>query len=102
MTSVPQFPELSHADAVAMAKTGWWKECDAVSIANFQLRQPRLCMDFSDFHKAVEESLGRPVWTHEFAIEGHLENELARRVEGAAPATPDILGTFLAATGAQP
>ena len=26
-----------------------------------------LCGDFSDFHEYVEEILGRPVWTHEFA-----------------------------------
>lgn len=26
-----------------------------------------LCGDFNEFHKYVEELLGRPVWTHEFA-----------------------------------
>jgi len=24
-------------------------------------------MDFSEFHKATEKALQRPVWTHEFA-----------------------------------
>lgn len=26
-----------------------------------------LCGDFNEFHKYIEEKLGRPVWTHEFA-----------------------------------
>ena len=26
-----------------------------------------LCGDFNEFHKYVEEKMGRPVWTHEFA-----------------------------------
>lgn len=26
-----------------------------------------LMCDFSDFHKYIEEKLGRPVWTHELA-----------------------------------
>lgn len=28
-----------------------------------------ICDDFSDVHKYIEEVLGRPVWTHEFASE---------------------------------
>ena len=26
-----------------------------------------LCGDFSEFHKYIEEKMGRPVYTHEFA-----------------------------------
>ena len=26
-----------------------------------------LCGDFNEFHKYIEELLGRPVWTHELA-----------------------------------
>lgn len=28
-----------------------------------------LCGDFNEFHKYIEELLGRPVWTHELANE---------------------------------
>lgn len=28
-----------------------------------------LCENFSDFHADVEQRLGRPVWTHQFANE---------------------------------
>jgi hypothetical protein len=27
-----------------------------------------LCMPFDVFHEAVEKTLGRPVWTHEFGL----------------------------------
>jgi hypothetical protein len=32
-------------------------------------------MPFDVFHKAVEEALGRPVWTHEFAYSDDLKKE---------------------------
>jgi hypothetical protein len=54
-------------EAIAKAKTGWWKDKTPKEIVDFQLYEEKLCMDFSDFHKAVEKVLHRPVWTHEFA-----------------------------------
>jgi hypothetical protein len=51
-----------------MAKTKWWKNMKANNIVAFQLFEPLLCMDFTAFHKAVEESLGRSVFTHEFRL----------------------------------
>jgi len=36
-------------------------------------------MDFSRFHEAIEAVLRRPVWVHEFAIEGHLEREYEKK-----------------------
>jgi len=59
---------MTREEAVAMAATGWWKGKPAAEVALFQLQEERLCMDFSDFHAAVEEALGFPVWTHEFAL----------------------------------
>ena len=68
-------------DAIKLAESGWWKDLPADVIVAFQLYERRLCMDFGDFHKAVEESLGRPVWTHEFAdVEG-----LRAEFEGKRP-----------------
>jgi len=59
--------QLTEEEAIALAKTEWWKSKTAEEIVKFQLFQKRLCMDFGDFHEAVEKVLGRPVWTHEFA-----------------------------------
>ncbi len=42
----------------------------------FQLSQERLCLPFELFQKAVEQALGRPVWTHEFAYPDLLWGEL--------------------------
>ncbi len=54
-------------EAIAKAKTGWWKDKTPQEIVDFQLYEEKICMDFSDFHKAVEAVLHRSVWTHEFA-----------------------------------
>ena len=37
-------------------------------IAEFQMEQDRLCVPFDVFHKAIEDALGRPVYTHEFGL----------------------------------
>ena len=54
--------------AIALGKSGWWKGLPARDVAKFQLLTQELCMDFGDFHKALEESLGRPVFTHEIGL----------------------------------
>lgn len=54
--------------AIALASSGYWNDKSAREIAGFQLFTQELSMDFGTFHKAVEESLGRPVWTHEFGL----------------------------------
>jgi hypothetical protein len=45
-----------------------WKHWTPIQIALFQINQKLLCMPFDVFHKAVEDALGRPVWTHEFGL----------------------------------
>jgi hypothetical protein len=54
--------------AVALAESEWWKDKSAKEIVAFQLFTEELCMPFGDFHKALEDSLGRPVWTHELGL----------------------------------
>jgi len=54
--------------AIALAQSNWWKGRPAREVAKFQLFTDELAMDFGDFHKALEEALGRPVWTHELAL----------------------------------
>jgi hypothetical protein len=57
----------------AMAKYGdnhWWEELesDPRKFAYYQLKEGVLLTnDFSSFHGAVEQLLGRPVFTHEFS-----------------------------------
>jgi hypothetical protein len=57
---------LTKKKAIALYESGWWRDLDARSIVKFQLFEELLCMPFDEFHKAIEEALGRPVWTHEF------------------------------------
>lgn len=45
-------------------------------IAEFQVEQNKLCMPFNVFHEAIEKTLGRPVFTHEFAFREELRKEL--------------------------
>ena len=58
---------MTREEAVKMAESKWYETQTAEEIVAFQLYEERLCMPFPLFHKAVEEALGRPVYTHEFA-----------------------------------
>jgi len=51
--------------------------------AEFQINQPFLCMPFDIFHEAVEKTIGRPVWTHEFGMNS--EGIRSEIMEGKAP-----------------
>lgn len=54
--------------AIALAATRWWKGKSAREIAERQLFTKELCCPFDVFHEAVEQCLGRGVWTHEFGL----------------------------------
>jgi hypothetical protein len=56
--------------AIKLAESRWWERdgLSARDIAGFQLLTAELCMDFSAFHKALEDSLGRSVFTHELGL----------------------------------
>lgn len=76
--------------AIALANTRWWVECSHEEIVRFQLFTRELCMPFEVFHEAMEKTLGRPVWTHEFGSCGRLVDEfLGTR---GAPSMEEILG----------
>ncbi len=81
---------LTKEDAIKLFDSNWWIGKSHKDLAMFQLHEPLLCMPFRVFHEAVEESLGRPVFTHEFGLnmEG-LMKEL--RGEAPAPSLADIL-----------
>jgi hypothetical protein len=80
--------------AIELAKTGWWKDLPADVVAGFQLFEEFLCMDFGDFHGAVEKALGRPVFTHEFGSGGNLQEEfLGKRPRPTLAEVLDLIPT---------
>ena len=60
--------QLTKEEAIAFYENKLYEKMSAKERAQFQLVQDKLCMPFDVFHEAVEEALGRPVWTHEFAL----------------------------------
>lgn len=68
--------QLTKEQAIAFGKSKAYEGMSFRMIAKFQLSQRKLCMPFNVFHKAVEEALGRPVYTHEFVNPELLLKEL--------------------------
>jgi hypothetical protein len=63
--------------AIEIAESGLCSELDSDVLALAQLYNDHLFCKFDLFHTAVEELLGRGVWTHEFADIERLRNEAA-------------------------
>lgn len=59
--------QLTREEAVAFAEARGWENLEPSERGLLQLRQDRLCMDFSVFHEGITALLDRPVYTHEFA-----------------------------------
>lgn len=81
---------MTKEQALALAATEWWNHATDREIAEFQLVEPLLCMPFGRFHEAIEKTLGRPVFTHEFGSRGH-EQLRAELFNGAEPPTLDAI-----------
>ena len=81
---------MTKKQAIQLAESEFWKDMSYEEKAKFQLFEPLMCMPFDVFHEAMEKTLGRPVWTHEFGLnyEG-LKKELLG--ETSAPSMEDIL-----------
>lgn len=60
--------QLTKDQAIAFAKNKCYEAWDYREIAEFQISQKKMCMPFGIFHEAVEKTLGRPVFTHEFGL----------------------------------
>jgi hypothetical protein len=76
--------------AIVLCNSNWWEGKSARELATFQLFTDELSMPFGVFHEAVEKSLGRPVWTHEFAL--NFDGIAAELLgEKAAPSMEDII-----------
>ncbi len=74
--------QLTKEEAIALYESGIWKEWTNEQTVRFQLYQDKLCIPFSKFQEAIEDELGRPVFTHEFAF----RDELIKEYEGKKPA----------------
>lgn len=68
--------QLTKEQAIDFAESKRWESLDLKTRALFQMHQDMLCMPFDVFHEAVEKTLGRPVFTHEFAFNPRLKDEL--------------------------
>lgn len=75
--------QLTKEQAIACAYNELWKSLDMKQRALFQLQQEKLCMPFGEFHKAVGEALGRPVYLHEL---GRNSESLLAELLGKEPA----------------
>ena len=81
--------QLTREQAIAFGENKLYERMTKRQIAEFQLEQQKLCMPFDVFHEAIEEALGRPVYTHEFAHLELLKQELYG--EKPAPTLEEIL-----------
>ncbi len=81
--------QLTKDEAIAFGESGIFLTWSYDEVVRFQLFQKRMCMPFDVFHKAIEEVLGRPVWTHEFANRENIVNEYLGERE--APTMEEII-----------
>lgn len=80
--------------AVILYDSGFYNKLSDYEKVKFQLFEPLLCMPFDAFHHAVENVLGRPVFTHEFGLnlEGLKEEFLG---ESPSPTPEEIMNLIL-------
>jgi hypothetical protein len=59
---------MTKEEAIKLADSRFWEGMTPRERATFQLFEDRLCMPLDVFHEALEEALGRPVFTHELGL----------------------------------
>ena len=59
---------MTKEQAIELSKSKFWMSQTFEERARFQLFEDLLCMPFEVFHEALEKTLGRPVYTHEFGL----------------------------------
>jgi hypothetical protein len=64
---------LTKQQAIDLYNSEVWKDWTDEKIVRVQLFQERLCVDFRKFHEALENVLGRGVFTHELSS-SNIEN----------------------------
>ena len=81
--------QLTKDQAIQFFDTKSWEALSFEERAKFQISQERLCMPFGVFHEAVEKTINRPIFTHEFGLNyDGLRNELNG---GNAPTLEEIV-----------
>lgn len=73
---------MTKEEAIALGETKFWEKMTHREIAVFQMNEPLLCMPFGVFHEAIEKTLERPVFTHEFAMN---KDGIMKELMGDAP-----------------
>jgi hypothetical protein len=82
---------MTKEQAIKLWESKFWESMSFQDRAKFQLFEDMLCMPFDIFHEAVEKSLGRPVFTHEFGLNvDNLRKELLGKTP--APSFDEIVG----------
>lgn len=82
--------QFTKEQAIEFCESKGWEKLDFGQRARFQMKQQLMCMPFDKFHEAVEKTLGRPVWTHEFGLnKAGIEAELDGT--GIAPTMQEII-----------
>lgn len=76
---------MTEGQAIKLAKSKFWETMSLKDRAVFQINERRLCMPFDIFHEAVEKTIGRPVFTHEFGL--NYEGIRREIMDGAPPPT---------------
>ena len=85
--------DLSIDQAVAFYESGVWKKMTSPELAAFQIAQERLCVPFEVFHRAVEETIGRRIYVHEFSMNrGGLRVEIQGKAK--CPTMAEIIAMF--------
>ena len=82
--------DMTKEEAIALAESKFWETMSYRKRAVFQINEKRLCMPFDVFHEAVEKTIGRPVYTHEFGL-NHDGIKKEINGEGVAPTLEEII-----------
>ena len=72
---------MTKEQAVEFYNSKKYETMSNLEIVKFQLFEPKMCMPFPIFQAAVEDALGRPVYTHEFADAEKLRTEFKQKVK---------------------
>jgi len=81
--------QLTKDEAIRFYRSGLWRTLNFNQIVRLQLWQDKLCVPFDVFHEAIEKTLKRGVFTHEFAWRERLKQEYLG--ERKAPTFEEIM-----------
>lgn len=82
---------MTQDEAISLYESRFWESLSFRDRAKFQLFEERLCMPFDVFHEAIQKSLGRPVYTHEFTSSNQARLQREFLGEEFAPTLDDII-----------